>query len=76
MDHVRDAIEGTTRNVHDLRWRIQVKRQGDLWDEGVKAGMVLKDAQAEEPDEEDAEQEEETVANGGYLNGCESARAG
>ena len=54
VDRVRDAIEGTTRNLHDDRWRILVKRQADLWDEGVKAGAVLKDAPVEEPDEEDA----------------------
>ena len=43
QDRVRDAIEGTTRNVHDSRWRILVRRQGDLWDEGVKAGAALEE---------------------------------
>jgi hypothetical protein len=77
VNRVRDAIERTTRNVHDDRWRILVKRQGDLWDEGVKAGLVLKDVPVEEPDEEDAEgDEDETVSNGGYLNGCEAAGEG
>jgi methylase of polypeptide subunit release factors len=73
VDRVRDAIERTTRNVHDDRWRILVKRQGDLWDEGVKAGAVLKDAPIEESDDDDAEV---TVAIGGYLNGCEGADEG
>ena len=73
VDRMRDAIERTTRNVHDDRWRILVKRQGDLWDEGVNAGAVLKDAPIEEADEDDAEV---TVANGGYLNGCEGADEG
>jgi type I restriction-modification system DNA methylase subunit len=66
-DRVRDAIEGTTRNVHDDRWRILIKRQGDLWEEGVKAGAVLKDAPLIEPADEDDEAEEPKVANGGYL---------
>src|SRR5262249_47223291 len=52
VDRVRDAIEGTTRNVHDDRWRILIKRQGDLWDDGVRAGAVLKDVPVEEPDDE------------------------
>ena len=73
VDRLRDAIEGTTRNMHDERWRILVKRQGDLWDEGVQAGAVLQDAPIEETDESDAE---ETVTNGGYLNGCEGADEG
>ena len=55
VDRVRDAIEGTTRNVHDSRWRIIVRRQGDLWDEGVKAGAALKDVPVESPDEENAD---------------------
>ncbi len=69
VDRVRDAIEGTTRNMHDERWRMLVKRQGDLWDEGVKAGAVLQDAPLEDTDEGDVE---ETVTNGGYLHGCEA----
>jgi methylase of polypeptide subunit release factors len=66
VDRVRDAIERTTRNIHDGRWRILVKRQGDLWDEGVKAGAVLKDVPVDEPDDED-EEDTKKVPNGGHL---------
>lgn len=80
VDRIRDAIERTTRNLHEERWRILVKRQGDLWDEGVKAGSVLKDAPIEEADEEDVDDEDadddDAPSNGGYLNGCESAGEG
>jgi hypothetical protein len=68
-DRVRDAIERTTCNMHDDRWRILVKRQGDLWDEGVKAGSVLAGAALGGPagadDDDDAEIEDENGANGG-----------
>ena len=77
VDRVRDAIERTTRNLLDDRWRIIVKRQGDLWDEGVKAGAVLKDAPVEAPHDEDTDADEDTPAtNGGYLNGCGAAGEG
>ncbi len=66
VDRLRDAIERTTRNVHDDRWRILMKRQGDLWDEGVKAGAVLKDAPVDELDNDD-EGEIKKVPNGGHL---------
>ncbi len=75
VDLVRHEIERTTRNLNDDRWRIIVKRQGDLWDEGVNAGAVLKNAPVEPPDDEDAD-EDEAPANGGYLNGCEAAGDG
>lgn len=60
VDRIRDAIEGITRNVHDDRWRVMVKRQGDLWDEGVRAGQVLKHAPVPEtPDDDD--EDDDTV---------------
>ncbi len=65
VDRVRDAIERTTRNLHEDRWRIIVKRQGDLWEEGVNAGAVLKDGPLEQSEEES--EEGEAFANGGYL---------
>ena len=77
MDKVRDAIERTARNLKDERWRIVIKRQGDLWDDGVKAGAVLTDAPVEEYADEDIDPDEDTPANnGGYLNGCGAAGEG
>ena len=74
VDRVRDAIERTTRNVHDARWRILIKRQGDLWDEGVKAGVVLKAASVNELDDED-EVSDAKPPNGGHLIQIESEYA-
>lgn len=65
VDRVRDAIEGTTRNVHDNRWRILVRRQGDLWDEGVKAGALAGDVTDNGSDDDDDDVVRET--NGGQL---------
>lgn len=66
VDRLRDAIERTKRNSHDDRWRILIKRQGDLWAEGVKAGTVLMDSPLDESDAE-AEDDLKPVANGGHL---------
>jgi methylase of polypeptide subunit release factors len=64
VDRVRNAIERTDRNLHDERWRILVKNQSDLWDEGVKASTVLKDALVDEGDDEDGNEKD---TNGGFL---------
>ncbi|MBL8824675.1 MAG: SAM-dependent DNA methyltransferase [Planctomycetia bacterium] len=76
VDRVRDAIERSTRNCHDDRWRILVKRQGDLWDDGVRVGAILKDVPVDESDEEDdTEQNSESLskyaiaAEGDYAAG-------
>lgn len=63
---MRDAIERTTKNVHDGRWRILVKRQGALWDDGVKAGNVLREVSLGEPDD-DEDGDTAIVPNGGRL---------
>jgi len=58
VDRVRDAIERTTRNVHTDRWRILVKRQGGLWDDGVRMGGMLTNmdvSEVEDGEEDDAE---------------------
>jgi len=67
VDRVRDAIERTTRNFHNDRMRVVIKRQGDLWDDGVRAGLVLKDAPLDEPDEDDETDDGHKVPNGGHL---------
>ncbi len=51
VDRLRDEIEAVARPVHDDRWRILLKPQGDLWDDGVRAGRAVGNAPAEEADE-------------------------
>lgn len=63
VDDVRNEIEATPRPVHDHRWRILLKSQSDLWDDGVRAGAVLKDVPAAADEAED--EEEDASAAGG-----------
>ncbi len=58
VDKLRDKIEAITRDVHDDKWRILVKRQGELWDDGVRAGRILKNSHEESADEEGDEEGE------------------
>jgi type I restriction-modification system DNA methylase subunit len=67
IDQVRDVIEKCATNLHDNRWRILIKRQGDLWDEGVRAGEVLKDTPIDETTNEDDENDSESVGNSQAL---------
>jgi methylase of polypeptide subunit release factors len=42
VDAIRDELEKIEKPVHDDRWRVLLKSQAELWDEGVRAGEVLK----------------------------------
>jgi type I restriction-modification system DNA methylase subunit len=78
-DSVRNEIERTVESVHDSRWRILLVRQGDLWDEGVRAGIALKRASTgnERSEGGDADGDEESsealtsfdLETGGYIAG-------
>lgn len=39
---LRDAIENIDEPVHDDRWRILLRDQNELWEEGVRSGKALK----------------------------------
>lgn len=65
VDRVRDRIERRITSEHNDDWRLLVKRQGDLWDDGVKAGAVLADAMLDEPTDDD---DSGKIANGGHLS--------
>ena len=67
VDHVRDTIENSPPGCTNDQCRIVTKRQGDLWDDGVRAGSVLKDAIVEESADEDSDDDGKTVPNGGHL---------
>jgi len=68
VDRLRDRIEGRTTSEHNDDWRLLVKRQGDLWDDGVKAGAVLVSALVEEPDDDEEEEDNGKITNGGHLS--------
>ncbi|MEX0776983.1 MAG: N-6 DNA methylase [Phycisphaeraceae bacterium] len=68
VDHIRDYIEQRTTSEHNPNWRLLVRRQGDLWDEGVKSGAVLVNALIEEPDDDEEEEDNGKIANGGHLS--------
>ena len=60
VDAVRDELERLTQPVHDDRWRVLLKSQAELWDEGVRAGEVLRPgAPVETPEDEDSEDQGE-----------------
>jgi type I restriction-modification system DNA methylase subunit len=60
IDAVRDQLEQIKKPVHDDRWRVLLKSQAELWDEGVRAGEVLKPGTPVESDEdEDSEEHNE-----------------
>jgi hypothetical protein len=71
VDAIRDQIERLTEPVHDDRWRVLVKRQVELWEEGVRAGAVLKDTDLDETTDEEITDEEDDDDGGGkqrWLN--------
>jgi hypothetical protein len=64
VDAIRDEIESVRKPVHNERWRILLKLQRELWQEGVRAGAVLRDAPlADESDEDGTESETESMGN-------------
>ena len=58
VDHLRDQIEALNEDEHDERWRVLVIRQGDLWNEGIRAGEILKSAPVEEEEDEEESEDE------------------
>jgi type I restriction-modification system DNA methylase subunit len=77
VDAIRDEIESMRKPVHDDRWRILLKRQGELWDEGVRAGAVLRDAPLDVDSEDEGADDEENGATdvNGQRRLLEAARA-
>jgi len=67
VDRLRDRIEGRTTSEHNDDWRLLVKRQGDLWDDGVRAGSVLANAPSEDAGEEDDDEDEDGAPSDGQL---------
>jgi len=60
VDEIRDQLEQIKKPVHDDRWRVLLTSQAELWDEGVRAGEVLKPGTPVETDEdEDSEEQDE-----------------
>jgi methylase of polypeptide subunit release factors len=61
VDLVRNRIERRTASEHNDDWRLLVKRQGDLWDEGVRAGSILSNAPVKADGEEEKEEGGELI---------------
>uniref|UniRef100_E6QL98 site-specific DNA-methyltransferase (adenine-specific) n=1 Tax=mine drainage metagenome TaxID=410659 RepID=E6QL98_9ZZZZ len=63
VDLLRDAIENVDEPAHDDRWRILLRDQDELWEEGVRSGRALKrtpvDAEDISENEDEAEEESE-----------------
>jgi type I restriction-modification system DNA methylase subunit len=81
VDAIRDEIEQLAEPIHDDRWRILLKCQSELWDDGVRAGAVLKrgdsgestdEEMAEESDDDGSEKEswlDDHISVGCYVAG-------
>lgn len=67
VDRVRDRIERRSSGEHNDDWRLLVKRQGDLWDDGVRARSVLANASIEEDADEEDDGEGATAQSNGRL---------
>ena len=71
VDALRAKIENTTQNFEDANIRTIVRRQADLWTDGVRAGRALSvGAGNEEDGESGVETTNVPVAHGGdYVAG-------
>ena len=78
VDAIRDELERLTHPVHEERWRVLLKSQAELWDEGVRAGEVLKPgaipATAEGDEEEEEVSEETSESAEDWLGGHHAQR--
>lgn len=77
VGRLRDTIEHQEEDCHDPRWRILLVRQGDLWDQGVRAGALLAKAEPEASEDGDEEADDggegETAADQGDLDATDYA---
>jgi type I restriction-modification system DNA methylase subunit len=53
VDRLRDQIEAADADLENERFRIIVKRQGELWNEGVRAGRLIAGVQSPAADDDD-----------------------
>ncbi len=63
VERLRDRILSATADTEDDTLRIIVKPQRDLWNDGVRAGSVLRDVETEVAATDDAETTAEEQAN-------------
>jgi methylase of polypeptide subunit release factors/SOS-response transcriptional repressor LexA len=59
FENLRDRILSADVDCQGEHWRIIVKTQQELWNDGVRAGMILGNAQATESEDESAEDRED-----------------
>lgn len=66
VEQLHDRILSTTADDEDENLRIIVKSQQDLWNDGVRAGLILRGTQQDEitPDDEDTEEADSENGNG------------
>jgi type I restriction-modification system DNA methylase subunit len=75
VDALRNEIESLDKPVHNARWRILLKNQAKLWNEGVVAGSILRSTPIEDASDEADESQGETtpvaesMQSGDYLAG-------
>lgn len=67
VDRLRDRIMARTGNEHNDDWRLLIKRQGDLWAEGVKAGGVLSNVSLADADDDEEIEDDDAPESAGEL---------
>lgn len=78
VDRLRDEVEAIDKPVHSDRWRVLLKPQSELWEEGVRAAAILRDTPTDEEagDDEDGENGDDTDGNGQHRMGSVVAEPG
>jgi hypothetical protein len=78
VDKLRDQIEKINAPVHDEKWRVMIKPQQELWNDGVSAKAILKspvllESSDDENDDDDEQEAPSWLSNnvvpGDYLAG-------
>ena len=70
VERLRKTITDTRQDTEDDNLRIIVKKQDDLWRDGVRAGLILSTA-ADQPELDDEEDAEDADSSGTLLGGGE-----
>lgn len=76
VDRLRDEIEAIGKPMHDDRWRVLLKQQGALWEEGVRAGAILRDTPTDVDEDDEGDEAPDADDDGQQRIGVVPAEPG